>query len=319
MSSVNPFVVPGLDDDPDQPLCPWQDDFRHHDDYYSTVGGHHEAFELFKQKLRPSSLARASRIMVITGPELSGKTSLANRCVYWVKDMLISDTTQIHVYQLREVCPRRETVKDRVARVCLRLIERLREFDPGSGERLSGNLRTAHEVLPLFGRFHLSAGKPTRFFIILLPSLEPDTAENEIEEYRAALAGVPGVLCVTENPADVSLPTYRGEAPPISLSLRYLHPGESHTLVAGWPTTPKEGDGIPIIREADLNTLEKLLGKINVNMTSGKLLTALRKIYDKPEIDPSDHAPNRLLYVEYSELVAAYLGEWFRQNPQGSA
>jgi hypothetical protein len=188
--------------------------------------------------------------------------------------------------------------------------------------RLSG-LSTAHEVLPLFGRFHSASTGNPQYFVILLPSLEPDTAKNEIDQYRAALSGVPGVLCVTENPADEPLPPYRGESPPISLGLRYLHPGESHTLVAGWPDTPTEGDGLPMIRETDLNKLEKLLKTINVNMTSGKLLTALRKIYDShPDRNPGvgDHPENRLLYVEYSELIEAYLGEWLRQpNPQGSA
>lgn len=323
MSDRNPFVVPGLEDDPHQPLCPWQDGLFHHEDYYGKVGGQHEAYELFKQRLRhPENLHRAGRIIVVNGPELSGKTSFANRCVNWVR-VKLGEATPCHVYPLREVCPRGETVQERVAKVCVRLTEKLRELDTGSSMRLA-NLYNAHEVLPLFGRFHAASAGNTPYFVILLPSLEPDTAENEIDQYRAALSGVPGVLCVTENPADVPLPLYRGEAPPISLSLRYLHPGESHTLVAGWPDTPKEDDGLPMIRETDLNMLENLLRTINVNMTSGKLLTALRKIYDRyiygsnPGV--GDHPASGLLYVEYSELIEAYLGEWLRQpNPQGSA
>jgi hypothetical protein len=314
----NPFVVPGLEDYPDQPLCPWQDGLPHHEDYYGKVGGQHEAYELFKQRLRqPESLHRASRIIVVTGPELSGKTSLANRCVNWVR-VGLGEQTRCHVYPLREVCPRGETVKERVAMVCVRLTEKLRELDNGSSKSLS-NLFAAHEVLPLFGRFHASTENP-QYFVILLPSLEPDTAEKEIDQYRAALSGVPGVLCVTENPTDTPFPESRGEAPPISLNLRYLRPGESHTLVAGWPNTPKEGKGVPIIRETDLNKLERLLEAMNVNMTSGKLLNALRKVYDSLDNPGNgDHQAAELSYIEYAELIEAYLGKWLRQqNPQGS-
>ena len=322
MTGTNPFVVPGQEDEPDQPLCPWQQSREHHERYYGDVGGQPEAFELFKQKLRgPDNLARAGRIVVVTGPLLSGKTSLANRCVRWVQASLDPATTRCHIYSLREVCPKRETVKDRMAKVCLRLTEKLRQLDTGSGEHLTANLATPHEVLPLFGKFHLAGDgtpdRPTPFFVILLPSLEPDTAENELDEYRAALAGVQGVLCVTENPGDVPLPEYRGEAPPISLSLRYLRNGESQVLVAGWPNTPQTGGQLPIVRESDLEKLEELLGTMNANMTSGKLLATLRKLYDEPGI--GEWVADGLLFVEYSELVKAYLGKWFRQNPQGYA
>jgi hypothetical protein len=308
-----------LEDEPDQPLCPWQDDFSCHDRYYSTVGGHDEAFEQFKQKLQPGQLDRASRIVVITGPPLSGKTSLANRCVYWVREGLSKETTRSYIYPLRGVSPSRATVEDRVKKVCRRLIEKLRELNPGSGEGLAGNLLSADEVLPLFGRFHQPSGRRlTQYFIILLPRLEPDTAEIEIDEYRAALDGVRGVLCVTENLADVPLPAYRGEAPPISLHLRHLHTGECRTVVGGWPGAPREGDSLPFIREEDLDELEDLLRTMNGKITLGKLLTALRKVYNNSAA-LGDHPGSDVRYVEYSELVKAYLGKWGRLTPAGGS
>jgi len=313
----NPFVVRGLDE-PNQPLCPWQEGFGCHDSYYSAVGGQQEAYELFKQSLQPGQLDRASRIVVVAGPPLSGKTSLANRCVYWVKEGLDQETTRCHIYQLRGVCPRRATVQDRMEKVCRRLIEKLRELNTGSGEGLPGNLLNADEILPLFGRFHRSPGrKLVQYFIILLPRLEPDTAETEIDEYQAALAGVPGVLCVTENPADIPLTTSHGEAPPpISLHLRQLDPGESRKVVADWPGTPQEGDGLPIIPGKHLDELEDLLRAMNANITLGKLLTALRQVYNTAHL--GDHPVGEVRYVEYAELIRAYLGKWVRL-PQGFA
>jgi hypothetical protein len=324
MTGRNPFVVPGLEDDPDQPLCPWQD--ARHEEYYGEVGGQHEAYELFTRTLRdPNNLAKASRIVIVTGPELSGKTSLANRCVSWVQDIL--DPTprepgRCRILPLRGVCPRRATVADRVAMVCRRLTDKLREFETGSGTHLTDNLRTAHDVLPLFGNHHNSSPENKKqYFIILLPSLElePEKAADEVEMYRAALAGVPGILCVTESPAGNPLELSRGEAPPpISLHLRYLRADESHLLVTGWPNTPKEGADLPIIRKEDLNELEELVETMNANMTLGKLLTAVRKIYDSPSIGA--HAAGTLPYVERSELLKAYFGRWFRlPNPQGPA
>lgn len=319
MTRLNPFVAPGLDDDPSQPLCPWQETFGEHASYYSDVGGQHEAFELFQRKLQPGQLSRTSRIVVITGPKLSGKTSLANRCVHWVRTTLEQETVsdqkkpRCHIYPLREVCPRDATVEERVRMVCRRLIEKLRDLNSESGGRLTIDSPAPEEVLPLFGRFHQARKESTQYFIILLPSLEPDTARTEVEKYRAALAGVPGVLCVTECPVDGPFPTDSGEAPPISLHLRHLNPGESRMLVAGWPEAPKKGDDhYRIVREKDLDELEELLATMRGNITLGKLLTALRKIYDDSSGNIDGHRPGRVRYVTYRELVRAYLGEWGR-------
>jgi hypothetical protein len=160
--------------------------------------------------------------------------------------------------------------------------------------------------------FHQYSRRLTRYFIILLPPLEPEAAEIEIDEYRAALAGVPGVLCVTEGVADARFhASYHGEVPPISAHLRYLNHGESRRLVAGWPRAPKEGDGLPIIREEDLSELEDMLRKMNVNITLGKLLTALRAIYEN-SAGAGDRSTGGEDYVAYAELVKAYLAENLR-------
>lgn len=287
------------------PLCPWDESCGDHEDFYVDVGGHREAYELFISKLKqPANLARAGRVLVVTGPELSGKTALANRCVAWVRNGLLPEQV-CRVIQLREVVGVQSTVDDRLATVCDRLSSELADLDSGS----SLPSTKLYEVLQRLGNVHRNPPSgPRPFFVVLLPWLVPETAETEIGEYRAALAGVPGILCVAEtNPWTRPLPGYRGESPPIVLTLRYLKAGEAYKLVKGWRRQP--APGLPVIREQELGHLENtLINTLNGNMTSGKLLEAIRQIYDP--MDHGDLSENGLRFVEYRELVDAYLGKW---------
>lgn len=321
MTTPNPFVVPGCEDEPNQPLCPWDTDCGHHEGYYAKVGGQDEEYARFTAKLRRADvLSRAGRLVVISGPELSGKTSLGNRCANWVRGLLDCKTEKPLIVPLRGVCPRRETVRDRVAKVSARLVSHLVDMDPiGWADRIHKNPPyEAHDVLPFFGKIHQTPmdEEPKRYFIILLPSLEPDTAEEEVDVYRAALSDSPGVICVTENPSDAPLPEYRGENPPITLTLRYLRPGESYALVADWPGAPMPGSGTRVVRQTELARLESLFSRMEWNLTVGRLLATLRRIYDLPNY--GDQVDRELDYVEYGVVLETYLGQ-LRRIGQGSA
>jgi hypothetical protein len=315
---TNPFVVPGCEDKPNQPLCPWRRGCGHHEFYFSHVGGHQDAYRQFAGELRrPDNLSNAGRLVVVTGPESAGKTSLVNRCAAWVQNQLDPHTSRAYVYDLMGVVPESQTV-------CGRLTTRLKKL--GTSGWLHETIKDApphmNDVLPLFGQIHESPpeGERTPFFIILLPALEPDeTAKDEVPVYCAALYDSPGVICLTEYSAETPAWSDHAENPPITLGLRHLRPGESFELVRRWPNAPlAPAGGIPGVHAEVLAELETYLRRLtrSARISTGRLLATLRDVYDSRIHGVSKY--ETLDYVGYTEVLEFHL-PWLLQNPQGSA
>lgn len=308
---ANPYVVAGCEDDPGQPLCPWAKDCAHHEAYYCPAGGHDDAYEHFVTRLPdPSQLSTAGRLVVVSGPSLSGKTSLVNRSVAWVRTGLAERSLSLRICDLRGACPRKKAVEQRAVIIANRLILELK------GQMTSGwihdaikeNPQDVNQVIPLFGKIHeqpRESGGGT-FFAILLPSLETDTAEDEIDLYSAALAGCAGVICLTEYSADSPAREDRGQSPVIRLGLRYVRPADSYALVQHWPDRPlNPSPTLPEVRETELVDLVTFMTRKKMNVTTGTLLATLRAIYESRIRGTSRYGT--LDYVEYREVLEAYI------------
>lgn len=79
---MNPFSIPGAGSIPAPPLCPWGEGTSAHEDYYVAVDNAQAAYEQFTAVLDTSpDLGRIGWLVLVTGAEGCGKTSLVNRCV----------------------------------------------------------------------------------------------------------------------------------------------------------------------------------------------------------------------------------------------
>ncbi len=111
---MNPFLVPGLEDDPEQALCPWDENMSDHDNYYINIGGSQNTYETFQQTVRDGSgLIKNGRLVIVLGQDGCGKTSMINRCVYWIITELRPHGFDARVIDLRTL-PQNQSVQERI-------------------------------------------------------------------------------------------------------------------------------------------------------------------------------------------------------------
>ncbi|MGP4020770.1 hypothetical protein [Saccharopolyspora sp. 5N708] len=84
---MNPYLVPGTTGRPQAPLCPYET--NEHEKYYVPVDNTQAAFERFQEEIGDTaSLLHEGRLVVATGQQGCGKTSLINRCAAWLAEHL---------------------------------------------------------------------------------------------------------------------------------------------------------------------------------------------------------------------------------------
>jgi len=214
---VNPFLVPGSEDNPDRPLCPWKDDNKAHHNYYEPVDNTDEAFHEFTGLVMPERLRNHGRLVVVTGPEGCGKTALTNRCAAWLRTQLgrwklrglIVDLTALRISTLN--------VDARVKRVWTAMLDIVGE----AGEVDGGDIPDSMELgLRRFSR----ALQPDLILIVLLPPT--DDAVGELVEYAGLAIG--HLLLFAESSWSAKVADRRAEVraaaqnPPIELSVSTL-------------------------------------------------------------------------------------------------
>jgi energy-coupling factor transporter ATP-binding protein EcfA2 len=84
---MNPYLLPGTANRPHAPLCPFET--TEHEKYYVPVDNTQVAFERFREEIGDAeSLRQEGRLVVATGQQGCGKTSLINRCATWLAEAL---------------------------------------------------------------------------------------------------------------------------------------------------------------------------------------------------------------------------------------
>lgn len=230
--AVNPFLVPGWEDSPRRPLCPWIDST--HEDYYVPVDQTHEAFEEFKRRMRNlAGLREDGRLVLVMGDSGCGKTALINRCAAWVRSTLEQHELRGAIIDLTmelASSPRR-SADDRVSHVCGRLVDELEHLKLLSEEGLrylAQNRDRADLVYPYLG----GALDDEIVLIILLPPSE-DLIE-EVIRYAGLVRRK--LLFFTESSyldAGQARQVERSQraCPPIVLKVGVLDPEDVHRYI----------------------------------------------------------------------------------------
>lgn len=304
---TNPFVVPGYERHPGRALQPWQPPFGAggtvHDRYYCRVGGLPEAYDLLTGDGRTAHdlCADTGGMIVVNGPARSGRTSLVHRCAQWAHGQLRTSDHEVHIVDLTRVASPGQSVPERTAQVAGRLHMKLRFMTlPPAVRDYLDDKENFDQVLPTLGEIHLSEKK--KWFILLLPPLDPDSvvALNELRCYGRVLTA--GVICIAESTLETR-PALAGQPEVAFLALRHLAAGEARALVAGWPGGSTAQPGIP---EAELDQVEATVKSDGYLLTTGGLLSGLRGAYDKRMTGKTPYDP--LDYIRSSEIIDAMLG-----------
>lgn len=186
---INPFLIPGREDAPMTPLCPWRAD--EHTNLYITVDNYRPAFEDFQaQFTTPSLLKESSRLALVAGHSGCGKSALRNHCAHWLCEKLADHGMSGEVIDLsREIdlTDREKRVIDinkRIAHVSNRLIPRLARLDliDAGARDTFANAETPGEIYGELAAAMENKGRPEVVLILLLPSSDH---LGEVEQYAA--------------------------------------------------------------------------------------------------------------------------------------
>jgi hypothetical protein len=296
-----PFVVPGSERDPDKPLCPWARDRGEDEKYYRSVGGHAAAYARFRQEVgQVGAFFDQGAVVVVSGPERSGKTALIHRCVQWLSKAMDS---QVPILNYSDVQLPVKAVDEHTAEIAKKIKYDLLRLRPPDWIRdeLKPENHTIDVMLQLLSGFcdNTDQRKPHENFILLPPSMVVDTAQQEIERYRGNPA--PGVVIFLEHSTESEpAATDHRPRPPIRLHLRHLSPGEALTLVKLWPGRPET---MPSITEDTMTKLES--SQQGQRLSTGMWLAVLRHIFalrDRPE-----SSYRGLDVIDYVEVLEALL------------
>lgn len=301
-----PFLVPGYELNPLQPLNPGHpDNLVDHEKYYCDIGGHDTAFQRFVEVVgHPErGLGRTGGLVVVCGPKSSGKTSLVNRCVYRLKTAGLGRGATLHLFDLRTGIRRGQTVDERCRRVAELIMDEIRQLGPASVIP-DPPPTTIESALMALGRARRVIGSGLDTFVVLVSPMEFDSYSREILQYRERFE--PGVVCFLEYSTDRSV-SHEYDVlrnPPIVLGLRYVRSAEAPHLVTQWPLPES-------IREAiDKQALSRLVKKVEEDglmLSTTMLLSTLQTVFARRRLrSRSEQArlePTKLKPVAYTELV----------------
>lgn len=121
----NPFVIDAVYGQP-RPLQPWRAGRTGDEKFYVPVDATEEQFIAFTEALpHPRVLIDEGRLVFVTGHDGCGKTSLVNRCAWWVQDQLTSEGFNGTIIDLTQEVGQNESVETRRRKVFERLVDEL--------------------------------------------------------------------------------------------------------------------------------------------------------------------------------------------------
>ncbi|MFD2420161.1 hypothetical protein [Amycolatopsis pigmentata] len=289
----NPYHIPGMEA-PDDPLCPYLYD---HEKYYVKVDSTQDEFDRFQRSIGPLGGFRAhGRLVVVTGKDGCGKTSLINRCAAWLSGQL-GDRAQI--FPLAASTLPHMSLRVRMEQVLEDLIYHLssetsvvsemhvQELDRRLNElrdRLPQKDEDHHAGIETVYKYLLRALPSGQVGIIILPRSE---LGREIASY-VGLARLPRLVFFAESRYgdDVrrSVQAGQGEGrPPLMLEVGPLNRDDGWLFANARQGPDEAGREIPLVTK---QTMGKLLAQ---NSRSIKWLHALlygvyKEFDDVPEV-----------------------------------
>lgn len=177
---MNPYRVPGLTR-PNGPLCPFN--VPDHEKYYVPVDNTQKAFEQFQEQISGDLrlLSTEGRLVVVSGEEHCGKTTLINRCAAWLQGRLKDAGLQGHIFPLADEGTDNSSVDTRIIHVFDFMIDDLRRLRLLGEDQLT-ELADRRDNLDRAFRYLSDILDNNRVLIVLLPPSK-DLIKAEVVKY----------------------------------------------------------------------------------------------------------------------------------------
>lgn len=318
-TTMNPYLIPGLEAAPYAPLRPHLN--KDHHTFYVPVDDTEQEFRHFQDKMNPVEwLSQGGRLVVVTGEQGCGKTSLINRCAAWLRDELAKAQLTGEIFTLTNSGKPDQPIMLRMQQVVTDLVDNLHDEQIGVSTRhielLRQRIRESedasdqqirHVKVDRVYKYLHDALPADRIAIILLPP--SSDLVNEINNY-ADFAMHPRIVFFAETDYVEAVRRMWHTIPtsdrmtPILLKVGPLNAGDSWTYAhARQGSYPADGS-FPRVSE---ETIRRVTRK-----GAWSIRWLHRVLYGVYEELASQDTPDGLL--PYREVSFEHIAEYFIQS-----
>ncbi|MFD4668677.1 hypothetical protein ACFWNN_03025 [Lentzea sp. NPDC058450] len=296
--AINPFLIPGWEESPLRPLCPWR--YQAHDELYVDVNHTLAAFQEYTRRMAASeNLREDGRLVLVTGESGCGKTALINRCAHWTRDRLAEGGLRGVVVDLTRDGSR-QSVEERMALVAARLLDELTH----TGLIPRDDLALLDSARP--SRLYAGLGNALPGDVVLIVLLPP---AEEVEQEVVAYAGLARrkLLFFAESSylghAQVLRVRDSSPVPPITLTVGPLNQGDVRRFIEDRLARHQGRGHYPRI---STDTMDRAAGPLK---SIAMLQRILSEVYDERGRQNSGYTDRD--WVTYEDITRLFYERFF--------
>jgi energy-coupling factor transporter ATP-binding protein EcfA2 len=296
--AINPFLVPGWEESPLRPLCPWR--YESHDELYVDVNHTLAAFQEYTRRMAAvENLREDGRLVLVTGESGCGKTALINRCARWTRDRLTERGLRGVVVDLTRDGSR-QSVEERMGLVAARLLDELAHSALLAPEALA----SLDSVRP--SRLYAGLGNALPDDVVLIVLLPP---ADEVVQEVVAYAGLARrrLLFFAESSylghAQVLKVRDSSPVPPITLAVGPLNQGDVRRFIEDRLTRHHDRGHYPRI---STETMDKAAGPLR---SIAMLQRILSEVYEERGKQDSGYTDDD--WVTYEDITRLFYEKFF--------
>lgn len=304
---MNPFALPGVEEEHSYPLCP--EKWPEHDDLYVDVDNIGSSFQQFKDHFAdPTIPMLEGRLVLTVGGRQCGKTSLVNRCAYWLTGHLGTKGITASLFDLRLSGTASQTVEVRMLAAAQQTVDKVRArkiVDASTLEALEKRLEQPDRIYSIYSLIGESMSRKLAVILLLPPATD---AEDEVVQYARLTNS--GLFFFIESPdeqiVDKQLARIREVTTnrPLTLRIGNLKDEDGKVFINKRLGKP-ESDKYAGMESLDIKRL------MDDGMPIGALQEALFQVYQERARPNSNDS--ELDLVTYDDVTGAY----FRLKMQG--